>query len=706
MTTIGPRDILHSIAGRAPLWIAAVGLAGILVGGSVIGGSVVGGSGGTLRAEFATPVLVTDGSGGATQTATGLDLANNAYISSVINEKIRVTIIGPNVNVDAPILATGLGQGDPDFATSSRAVTYLSFSQLDERFVGEGREIYYTHNEGGLFGAPRRITSNRVDDFASRLVLDPDGSPHLAWSRRIGEETRVVYWHTLMAPGEEVIVTRGEYPAIFVDGSNNVHLVYSRDNDLHYAMGKDGVFPTEKRVTTTPLEPETSVHLGVDPSGNVLASYESRHSLYFVWKPVFSLGFIPPRLLDRGNVLQPKMRVRREGQVTIVYEKAGDIWLVQGQSASLNVPVQITSTPEVESSPSLEVDRSNNIHLSYIRDGEVYYTHNAATPQADFTAVPSIGEGPLTVQFADLSSGPIQLWRWDLGDGSVSTLRNPKHVYPTPGKYTVTLRVGGPGATSSERVREDFIWVQDPYNTLRIPDQLVFPGQKDIWFPVLASHREAIQAFQLMGTFDSNVLRFRRHELLFSALASIGPELLIVNDKDVLFEVGCIFDYDPPFDKGQLVPGENQTLINLIFDVAGGAPQGAETQITLVNNKDLSQIFNIFTVSGFTKIPALTPSTVRILRVEPPYPRFFLRGDVDGSESVDITDAIRLLNYLFLGSEAPPCLDAADVMDVGRVDISGAISLLNYLFLGGSQPAVPYPMTGLDPTEDTLGTCY
>jgi hypothetical protein len=201
------------------------------------------------------------------------------------------------------------------------------------------------------------------------------------------------------------------------------------------------------------------------------------------------------------------------------------------------------------------------------------------------------------------------------------------------------------------------------------------------------------------------MLTLDRYELDYTAIKALQPELFVLNDFGTRFEVGCIFDYDPPFDKQPLPPGIDQTLVNVVFDVSGEAPQGATTQVSLVNNRELSPILNIFTVNGFTKVPALTASTVKILVIEPPFPRFFTRGDANGDSAVDITDAILILNFLFLGGTPPTCMDAADISDAGRVDISGPISLLNYLFLGGARPSVPFPKPGLDPSDDTLVPC-
>jgi hypothetical protein len=86
----------------------------------------------------------------------------------------------------------------------------------------------------------------------------------------------------------------------------------------------------------------------------------------------------------------------------------------------------------------------------------------------------------------------------------------------------------------------------------------------------------------------------------------------------------------------------------------------------------------------------------------------FQRGDAgtpsDGS--VDISDAIAILGYLFLGSGTPPCLDAADVDDSGVIDIADPVNLLTFLFQGGVTPPAPGPVAcGPDGSDDDLPDC-
>jgi len=81
----------------------------------------------------------------------------------------------------------------------------------------------------------------------------------------------------------------------------------------------------------------------------------------------------------------------------------------------------------------------------------------------------------------------------------------------------------------------------------------------------------------------------------------------------------------------------------------------------------------------------------------------FSRGDADGNASIEITDAVRILDYLFSGGPPPRCIDAADASDAGRLTISSAVYILFWLFQNGSPPPLPGPhQCGVDPTPDAL----
>jgi PKD repeat protein len=79
-------------------------------------------------------------------------------------------------------------------------------------------------------------------------------------------------------------------------------------------------------------------------------------------------------------------------------------------------------------------------------------TETSSQPVANFTATPTSGAKPLTVQFTDMSTGDITTRYWDFGDGGSSTSVNPGHTYSNAGLYSVSLTVNGPGGSNSKAV--------------------------------------------------------------------------------------------------------------------------------------------------------------------------------------------------------------------------------------------------------------
>ena len=73
-------------------------------------------------------------------------------------------------------------------------------------------------------------------------------------------------------------------------------------------------------------------------------------------------------------------------------------------------------------------------------------------------------------------------------------------------------------------------------------------------------------------------------------------------------------------------------------------------------------------------------------------------GDVEPSERYlpDLNDVLGLLKELYVSGESLPCEEAGDVNDNGSLDVTDAILLLDYLFSGGVPPATPFPLPGTD----------
>jgi hypothetical protein len=81
----------------------------------------------------------------------------------------------------------------------------------------------------------------------------------------------------------------------------------------------------------------------------------------------------------------------------------------------------------------------------------------------------------------------------------------------------------------------------------------------------------------------------------------------------------------------------------------------------------------------------------------------FVRGNCDSSGTINLSDAVFLLNYLFRGGRLPGCLDSCDTNDDAGLNLTDAVYLLLYLFLGGRVPPAPFPTCGQDLTVDPTG---
>lgn len=73
---------------------------------------------------------------------------------------------------------------------------------------------------------------------------------------------------------------------------------------------------------------------------------------------------------------------------------------------------------------------------------------------------------PLYVSFKDLSTSgnvAIKSWEWDFGDGVTSTLKDPKHQYLIPGRFSVKLKITDVQGCTRTVIFPDFITISGPY---------------------------------------------------------------------------------------------------------------------------------------------------------------------------------------------------------------------------------------------------
>ncbi|HWQ65265.1 MAG TPA: PKD domain-containing protein [Methanospirillum sp.] len=128
-----------------------------------------------------------------------------------------------------------------------------------------------------------------------------------------------------------------------------------------------------------------------------------------------------------------------------------------GGTDSIKNPIHVYANPGTYSVTLIASDQSG-LTGSAKKEGYIVVSSTGSVV-ADFSAAPTSGTAPLTVQFTDLSIGSPTMWSWDFGDGGTGAIGNPSHTYTTAGTYTVKLIASSQTGGSSTKVKEGLIMV-------------------------------------------------------------------------------------------------------------------------------------------------------------------------------------------------------------------------------------------------------
>jgi hypothetical protein len=250
---------------------------------------------------------------------------------------------------------------------------------------------------------------------------------------------------------------------------------------------------------------------------------------------------------------------------------------------------------------------------------------------------------------------------------------------------------------------------------IRIGEVTVSPGQLAA-VPVYLTNSQPVEAIQLAITYDPETFRpssdgfftIQREGSPWEGTTAGGMALAYPAQR--YFTVGLMGSMFGESQDGAyhpLPPGKDR----LIFKIAGRVPReaapGTVIRLEPTNGPDgrgvappyflVNELSNL----GKARLPLVEGGLVNIVADM----SFFTRGDSNQDQLVNITDAVHVLDFLFLGGETPPCLDAADADDSGVVDLTDAVVILGYLFLGTATIEPPYPAPGSDTTRDDLTPC-
>ncbi|MGA1779743.1 MAG: PKD domain-containing protein [Planctomycetota bacterium] len=654
----------------------------------------------SLGAQFHPSVSVTDGSAACAPPR----------IIRIAGEHVAVATSSAGTILHAnsasgltaiPQVVQPQAHGGATIAPSAGFLQFLAYTQVEGSGGPSERDIYLASNASGQFVSAGAILNDDLDDRDPWVHVDSAGIVHVAWvSISPLGETSIRY---RSGAGPVETIASGDLPQIVDLGAGEVLIGYIRDGNLH-GTRRDSVALLPEQLLVDSAQDITQFRLHGGESILHVLTVEVG-TLVHRCGPLGAIA--GPSVVHVGSSVigRPALDVAPDGLASTAYSAGGQLWFSR-QTAGVFPPGAPLDAEFGATDPDLVIDGFGYHRIAYLSGDRVWCTNDVPPPVADFT-VSFLDDTvlPVGVSFANASSGLYQSQLWEFGDGSTSTSLAPGHVYLDPGTYSITLTVTGPGGQDSVTLSGAFTATLPP-NVLGIADIVAFAGQP-VSHPLLASHPDPLQGYQVSIRYDDAVTPFSEVNFDGTQVDSLAPEFLVtnLNPNGAASEliIAVVFDFLDPFDGRTLDPGVDQTIANLIYTVPFGNSLGTVGLIEFIDGLGSPPITNRFASSNNGSI---TPYMLHGSCTVSAQPQFiFMRGDANYDLGVDISDAIFLLSYLFTGGPPPECPDSADTNDDGSLNIGDAIYGLTFLFSAGPTIPYPFPGFGIDPSEDSLDLC-
>jgi PKD repeat protein len=220
---------------------------------------------------------------------------------------------------------------------------------------------------------------------------------------------------------------------------------------------------------------------------------------------------------------------------------------------------------------------------------------------ADFSFAPDSGDYPLSVDFTDLSLYSPTEWTWDFGDGDSSYMQNPSHTYTVPGTYYPSLYVANTNG-SDTKVSALPIKVTSPP---------IVPGVE----VTCMATKETVSGITDTIPYTVENTGEDPDSYSFTVLDSLG---WFLSPTYLLFDLG----------------GGADTIIKVAVIIPDGLLNGTENKLTATVQ---SQTFPLVSDAA---------SCVLVINNE-------ICGDVNLDGVVNVSDAVYIINYIFMGGPAP-----------------------------------------------------
>lgn len=288
-------------------------------------------------------------------------------------------------------------------------------------------------------------------------------------------------------------------------------------------------------------------------------------------------------------------------------------------------------------------------------------------PHCAISADTTYGNVPLSVQLSGSSDLTVNTWNWTFGDLTGDAAQNTSHTYTTPGFYDVTLAV--------EAVEGDYTAIIGAYikalaDTL-IGDSAEGSGGTEVRFDFYVTNTIPLKFIQIPFTWAGPM------GLIFNAHVEntgLRSENMTVETQSLSIQPRATYNLTAIGDtSAYLAPGSGPVL-SVFFNIPSGAT--GENPVTAFS---YSSYKPTFISEEITFEPSLVGGVVVAGCCE-------LAGDANNNGSMNIADAIFIIDMIFNSGPEPDCTDQADANGNNSLNIADGIYIINRVFDSGPEP--------------------
>jgi len=308
---------------------------------------------------------------------------------------------------------------------------------------------------------------------------------------------------------------------------------------------------------------------------------------------------------------------------------------------------------------------------------ESMVTHIEPDLGARFTSDIQVGWVPFDVEFQGESEWDVDQWIWDFGDGDSAWADTVVHTYTAPGLYDVRMEVHSGG---------DVYYCNKPAYIAALADSLyadTVPATGSvIEVTVFAVNNIPLQELeipvQFVGDLDIDPYSVtwstegcRTADLDYQEQVQFNPAY-----GQMAFRLGN-YGYSSDLAAG------SGPVLRLFFPLDSPPAEGAQVVINFEG-------YSTYEATFVGELATYQPLLFEGLIGEPGC-CVGIRGNIDNDtgQTIDITDLIELVGYMFQEGPEPGCMDEANIDGdaLGTIDIADLIALVGYMFQEGPPPA-------------------